>query len=1072
VLSDPFVGRHVEQDVLRRAVDGASAGRGSIVLIAGEPGIGKSSLARVASEHAESAGMTIRRGACWEEPSAPFWPWVQVLRVGLDHAAPAAVRGLAAGTPGDSHVSLGGDAEPVRLALFDVVSRYLAEQASRTPMLIVFEDLHWADVPSLRLLGYLARTVPDASLTVVGTFRDVEIDRGSEIGRALEAVSGAADVVKLSGLQTGEVAELLAATAGELAPTEFAREMHARTGGNPLFVRELSRLLAAPGRSPADIASLPIPDGVHGVIRRRVARLSQPTQELLSIAAVFGAEFRADLAARAAGRTTELALDVLDSAVEGRLVVVADSAAGLYAFTHALVRDVLYESIPASRRAVAHLRVADAIESSGPIDDHLAELAFHHLHGSVASDVTEGIRYSVLAGRRALEQLAYEDASSHFVRALAAMEGSADDDQRAELLLELGDARLRAGDMPGARAVFEDAAALARKRGRPEDLARAALGFGAGLAGFEIQLFDERQIGLIEEALKALPPPDSALRAALLARLSVSLTQQESVERRRAVAEEAVAMSRRVGDDRVLAYALSAHCDAIAAPADCMRRLDEAGEIVRIGRGIGDRGLELLGRRFRLVALLEMGDIHAVDVEIEQYAAVADVLRQPLYSWYVPLWHGMRALMRGDLTNAFARAEEAEALGARAHSVNARMLVHVLRWYAHIHQGRFVEAHAEAHMLSDLMPGWGNPYFELFDSWVFPLAGDLERGRAAFRRMPDPFGDWIEEDAEWMPSMCQVAFAVALLDEHDVAAAVYERLLPHRARFGVEGIGATCHGSVEHHLGLLARTAGDVDTAVEHFEAALDANRRIGARVLEPSTLAELASTLLLRDSEGDAQRAAELRSRSAVIRHELGLQTDAAAAVTEHAKGDANVFRREGELWTLSFAGEVVRMKDVKGARDIASLLGRPGAEVAALDLATERGASIRRDVEGLGAPGHAGEVLDDQARDRYKARLAELEDDIRDADALGDPVRAERAHEERDAIVKELSAAYGLGGRARRAGDPSERARTTVTRRIREAIARIEDIHPALGRHLRNSVRTGTFCSYVPEHPVDWAL
>jgi tetratricopeptide (TPR) repeat protein len=431
----------------------------------------------------------------------------------------------------------------------------------------------------------------------------------------------------------------------------------------------------------------------------------------------------------------------------------------------------------------------------------------------------------------------------------------------------------------------------------------------------------------------------------------------------------------------------------------------------------------------------------------------------------------MRALMRGEFDASTALGDEAAAIGQRANSVNATMLFAVHRFTLLSQMGKPREAHDAGRAITELMPGYGNPYFALNEAWLFGASGDLEQARASFRRLPDPDGGWIPLDSEWLPSMCQLAFAVTSLGERDAAGRAYERLLPFRTRFGIEGIGAGTHGSVERHLGLFARTAGRIDDAVSHLEIALDANRRAGARCLEARTMIELADTLTLRGAEDDVRRARELGSEAAVILTDLGLVEHGKAAVPPSPV--ANTFRAEGELWRLAFDGEVVLVKDVKGLHDIAALLARPGAEIAALDLVTPRGRSVpQAATEELGAPGHAGALLDDEARARYKARLDELEEDVADAEGLGDPVRAERARDERDAIVRELSAAYGLGGRPRRAGDPSERARTTVTRRIREAIGRIEDVHPALGRHLRNSVRTGHFCSYVPELRVDWDL
>jgi tetratricopeptide (TPR) repeat protein len=325
--------------------------------------------------------------------------------------------------------------------------------------------------------------------------------------------------------------------------------------------------------------------------------------------------------------------------------------------------------------------------------------------------------------------------------------------------------------------------------------------------------------------------------------------------------------------------------------------------------------------------------------------------------------------------------------------------------------------------------------------------------------------------------MCQWAQAVSIVNDRDAAEHAYVLLLPYRARFGVEGIGAGLHGSVEHHLGLLARALGRAEEAEEHFEAAIQANERIGGPLLAARSRRELASWLLERDASAETERAVELVARAAATYRGRGLDelaesTEAlVASVTSSVPAD-NVFRSEGEFWTLSFGGSVVRMKDAKGLHDLARLLTSPGREIAVLDLVSERIGPARSTGEELHAPGHTGEVLDERARAEYKTRLAELEEEIEEADAFGDPLRSERARAERDALAHELATAYGLGGRPRRTGDPAERARTTVTRRIRDTIARIDAAHPSLGRHLRRSVRTGAFCVYEPEKAVDWTV
>jgi tetratricopeptide (TPR) repeat protein len=1065
VARDAFVGRKTELDELSRAIEDAREGRGSIVLLAGEPGIGKTRLATRAADAACARGARVVWGSCWEGPAAPFWPWVQVLReLSRDvDDAPDAVKHLAgdmaATQPAADAPSEGGDANLVRFALFDAVTTFLKLEASREPLVCVLDDLHWADATSLLLLEFVSREVARSPLIVLGTFRDIELDPSTDRGAILERVAVSSDVIRLRGLDAPDCAELLAANAGALASTEFTRAVHERTGGNPLFVRELARLIAAQRRMPD---ALPVPEGVKPVIERRLARLTQHTSDFLGVCAAVGNEFRVDVAAAAAGLGLDEAMRALDEATDARLVI-ASGHAGRYAFSHALVRDVLYEGLSASRRSELHQRIVEAIETRSGSDEHVAELAHHLLQTLPSGDVDRAVEYCVRAGRRALEQLAYEDAVGHFDRALGAVDLAPDADRVSALLLELGDAQLRAGDLPGARATFERAAQLARERARPEDLARAALGFGAGLVGFEVRLGDQRQVELLEEALDALADEDSALRAWVLARLSVARSFQESVAERRSVAEQAIAMARKSGDERALAYALSAHCDAIAGPADCRQRIEEAQEIVRIARSLPDRTMELLGHRLLVVAYLEVGDLTSATASMRSFEIVARALRQPLYLWYVPLWKAFLALLHGEFDQALQLADEAEAVGARAHSENAPMLASVVRWMTFIQRGESDKAPAASEVMLEMVAEYGDVYNAFYEAWILALRGRTDDARVIAERVFPAVAATLPLDSEWLPGICTWCETAATIGATGPAEELYERALPFRDLFGVEGIGAAMHGSVEHYLGLVAAVL-DRDVTREHFERAIERNSALGAPVLVARSQLALASFIGNKDPE----RSAELRREGEATYARFGVRT----AETSAVPATGNVFRLEGEFWTVSFGGDVVRIKDAKGLHDIAKLIAAPGREVAALDLHSEIGAPARLPGEGLSVPGHAGELLDDEARAAYKARLAELEEDIEEADTRGDTGTAERARVERDAIAHELSAAYGLGGRARRAGDPSERARTAVTRRIREAISRVADVHPNLGRHLKNSVRTGTFCSYTPEQPTRWRL
>jgi tetratricopeptide (TPR) repeat protein len=389
------------------------------------------------------------------------------------------------------------------------------------------------------------------------------------------------------------------------------------------------------------------------------------------------------------------------------------------------------------------------------------------------------------------------------------------------------------------------------------------------------------------------------------------------------------------------------------------------------------------------------------------------------------------------------------------------MLAVVLRSVALFQAERYDDVRPEYDRLEELT-SYIAEYIDYYQGTLSALCGDIAAATPRVRRFARQEMPKLAMDAEWLPGAAMFSEALRIVGDGEGAAPLYDRLLPFRTRYAIEGIGAGTYGSVELHLGLLAATCGRREEAEDHFTRAIDANARLGAPLLVARAQRELAGVLRER---GDDKRADDLMRLATDVRDRL-------LRDGERSRSAGAVLVRDGELWTVSFDGSTVRVKDAKGLHDLVTLLRRPGLEVAALDLATERGVGGRMADGDLGVPGHAGELLDDDARASYKARLDELDEEIAAADDLGDPVRAERARQEREAIVDQLTAAYGLGGRPRRAGDPAERARTTVTRRIRDAIGRIEAVHPQLGLHLRNSVRTGAFCSYVPEHPVTWEL
>jgi tetratricopeptide (TPR) repeat protein len=1079
-----LVGRARPLGELEAALRAAVAGRGALALVTGEAGIGKSRLAAELAAKAASVGARVVWASCWDGGGAPaYWPWVQALRAaaaGRDPVELAADLGLGAGEVLRLAPELAGllpapppepprlEPEQARFRLFDAVASYLRASAARVPLLLVVDDLHWADVPSLLLLRFLARDLRDSRILLLATYRDPELDPHDPVAELVADLAGKALRLPLAGLTGDEVGALVADATGAAADPATVAALHRRSGGNPLFAAELARLLATqgrlagagPGRPAGDLAGAAVPDTVRAVLGRRLARLDPDCRDLLRLAAVAGVRFGVELLARAAGRDRAEVLRLLAEAETGRLVAAVPGGVDGWAFTHTLVRDVLYEGLGAADRPGAHLRAAEALLAlHGDDERQLAELAHHFLHAA-GLDGGRAVAYASRAGRRALRLLAYEEAAGLFEQALAALPaGGRDEGQRVELLLALGDARLRAGAFEVARDAYEQAAALARRRGRPAELATAALGFAAGL-GFEVRLYDHRQVELLEEALAALPAGDSSLRAWALARLSVALSYVASAERRQQLAAEAVAMARRLGDRAALASALSSACDAVAGPEHTEQRLASASEMVALAAADGDPELELLGRRFRVVALLELGDLAAAEREVAAYARGTGRLLQPTSAWYVPLWRGMFALLRGRLEAAERLVEEAEAIGARAASGNAAILCPLQRWMLHRERGDPVRALAAMERVVQLAPVTASARTGL--AWSLLEAGRPVEARAELEWLVADGCAALERDAEWLPATMALAHVAAALPHPDAAQTLYRLLAPHARRFTVEGIGAGTHGSLARQLGLLAGALGRREEAVAHFEAALTANGAAGSPLLVAHTRGDYGAALLRLGGPADRERAAALLAEAAAAYRELGLtvhaeRAEALAGRPAGAGGGARL-RREGDHWMVAWAGRSVHLRHGKGVDDLASLLAAPGRAFHVLDL--------------VGAAGEGGgdEVLDRRARGAYRARAEELREDIEQAQRDHDPERATRARVELEAIADELGAGVGLGGRARRLGDPAERARKTVSWRLRSTLDRIDRAHPDLGRHLRQSLRMGTFCSYQPDPPVRW--
>jgi predicted ATPase/DNA-binding SARP family transcriptional activator len=899
-----FVGRERELAELLAGLEGALSGRGRLFLISGEPGIGKSRLADELANRAALRGAQLLVGRSWEAGGAPvFWPWVQALRTLVRERDPERLRSeLGAGAvdlaqllpelcellPGlPEPPSL--DSDGARFRLFDAVVSFLRATAETQPLLLVLDDLHAADEPSLLLLQFVARELASSCLLVVGAYRDVDPTLADPLAAALTELARepVTRSLVLGGLAEGNVARFIEETT-ERAPTAALVEaVFGESEGNPLFVGEIVRLLEAEGKLNEPSPELAIPRSVKDVIGRRLRRLSDACNRILVLASVLGREFDLDALARVSGLDHESLLDLLDEALSERVVSDVPGASGRRRFAHVLVRDTLYDGLKPTLRTELHHQVVEALEKlygeePGP---HLAELAHHAVS---ARHFDKGLGYAQRAGDRALALLAYEEAARLYGLALEVLALGKPDDAAAscELLLGLGEAQARKGDV-AASTTFLEAAELARSAGFRDQLARAALGYG-GRFVWMISGRDEKLVPLLEDALRALGEEDSALRARVLARLAGALRDQPAPERRAELSAEAVEIARRLGDFSTLAYVLDGRHAAIWGLDNADDRLTIVDEIVRLADEIGDRERQIQGRFYRAFALLELGDTQAVYEELRAMERLADELRQAAQQWYVAVLRTILALFEGRFEEASALISNALDLTERGRRMFGRRQTHL----GHGERGRFevpsrdfVEVqqtylvHREKGLLEQVVEETERAVEELptvallrfLVADLYCRLGRAEEAQAVVDRFAETdFHIWVDNDK--LAGWCLLAEVCSCLDDSTHASRLYELLLPHARRNAVSHP-VCAFGSVSRYLGLLASTLGRSGDAERHFEAALELNERMGARPWVAHTDHDYARALLARGADGDETKAVELLGAALATARELGME-------------------------------------------------------------------------------------------------------------------------------------------------------------------------------------------------------
>jgi class 3 adenylate cyclase/tetratricopeptide (TPR) repeat protein len=877
-----FVGRGAERERLGRWWQETREGGLRVVLVSGVPGIGKTRLATHTALLAADDGAAVLYGHCDEDLGAPYQPWLEAL-AHLVAAAPAdelrqhaerhggelarLVPQLAALVP---HAPPAGrrDPETERYLLFAAVLDLLEMTAARQPLVVVLDDLHWADKPTLALLRHLIASAPELPAFVIGTYRSTDLPRGHPLAQTLADLrrEPVVERLALTGLEEADILALLERVTGQEMDEggeRLAGELWRETDGNPFFVAELLRSLVESGAAAqgADgrwsltrpMSELGLPESLREVVGRRIERLGPETERALCAAAVIGRDFELPLLALVLGQEEDELLDRLDDAVQAAVLVEQPGRPGHFAFAHRLIEHALYDALGPTRRARLHRKVAKALEALCGADPaaRLGELAHHWAHAMQIVDVEKAVGYACRAGRRALDQLAPDEAVRWFARGLELLDGAAgaDDGMRCELLLGLGEGQRQVGEADY-RETLLGAAELARGMGDVDRLARAVLANNRGFTS-EIGIVDEERVAMLEAAATVLPL-DDARRADVLALLAMELTFAGDAPRRRALAREALAAARRHGDAESLAHVINRALFAIWLPETLAERLDLSAELIVLAEASRDPFLRAMSYNRRIYDVIEAGLAGQADACAGATREIADAVPQPFLGWVSRYMQALVAILHGELDRAEMLAEEAVAAGTESGQPDALMIFAAQLVGLRREQGRLDEVLdliKQAVEDNPGVPAWGG--------FLMCTLCELGRHDQARALLDATDLDAVPQDFLLAATLAYYAEACAALGVAEMAAELYARLDPFRGQCITNGVGVL--GAVSHFLGRLAATAGRHDDADRDFAEAAELHRRLEAPVMLARTQMAWATALLAGGRPEDAERAGRL---------------------------------------------------------------------------------------------------------------------------------------------------------------------------------------------------------------------
>ncbi len=932
-----FVGRQREMALLQAALEESLSGQGRLVMLVGEPGIGKTRTAQELAAAAGQRGAHVLWGRCYEQAGAPpYWPWVQSLRSYVQQRDADQLRSEMG--PGAADIAeiflevrdkLPGlvpppaldSPEASRFRLFDSITTFLKNVAQSQPLVLVLDDLHWADQPSLLLLQFLARELGNARVLLLGAYRDVELSRHHPLSETLAQLSREPifQRIPLRGLSREDTQPFIWATAGIRSPTARADAIHDRTEGNPFFMAEVVRLLSEQGGLTEEEAGGPlgiqVPEGVRDAIGQRLNRLTKQCNQMLTTASVIGREFDFKLLRTLREDQTEgQLLNAVDEALKAHLIDELPDATDRYQFSHALIQETLAGELSTTRKVRLHARIAQALEKLyGPqAEAHAAELTYHFAEAESVLGAEKLVKYSLLAGERALASYAWEEGSSHFQRGLAAKgipwtgTEPAKDAETAALLFGLGRAR---GATLQRRQMQEAVNLLTRAFDYLEatgDMARAV-----AVAEYPLPPAPIGRTGVptfITRALK-LVPPDSLAEGRLLCRYGAELGRLENdyTGAQRAF-NRALAVARREKDLALEVSTLVESADVDYSQLHLPEALANAGQAIELARGLSDPQAAWFAHLDAARALWIMGDGRAV----QRHASAALELAEKLHDRYrliLALWINANLYRHwGDWRRARDFCDQGLTLAPRDNGIlaNGVMLEHEV--------GDFVAGEAYVERLLETIPpvvdrpGSQYAFPAQVIPWVARITGVLERLKVAEAAAQTVLSSRFANPQYVLASRAGLGLVAALRGDIAAAAEQYEGL---KLRRGLMLFAI----SSDHVLGLLAHTVGNLDKAAEHFEDALAFCRRAGYLPELAWACHDYAAALLQSNRAGDIQKATALLEKAQSISGELGmrplnervlnLQGQLGLRHTERQPCPAGLTEREVEVLALVAKGK-----------------------------------------------------------------------------------------------------------------------------------------------------------------------